>query len=153
MRRIFTLFCLIALIGTASAASIEKKAKAAPAARAPAKEQFTCRSGPNDKQARLTVVVVKGRPMEFAYYSRLGTRVCSIAGWRGDPYNKWDDVSGQAHVKLLEGAAEFDYQPGHLKVTFSEVPRMRYCGMDGELNGAVEVSLKQSECGLAGVFD
>ena len=116
-------------------------------------EQLTCRTGPNDEQVRLTVVVVKGKPMEFAYYSRLGTSVCSIHGRRGDAYTKWEDKAHGASVKLLEGNAELEYQPGYVKLKFLEVGRMPYCGMVGELNGVIEVASKKAECDLAGVFD
>ena len=61
------------------------KAPAAPkAVKAPSLEKLTCRTGPNDEQVRLIAEAVKGRAMEFAFYSRLGTRVCSIHGRRGD---------------------------------------------------------------------
>ncbi len=117
-------------------------------------EKFSCRTGPNDEQARLVVEVVKSRPMEFAYYSRLGTRVCSIHGRRGDAYTKWEDEEGgKTAVRLLAGSAQLEYKPGYFLITFSDVDRMRYCGMHGELNGSVEVSSKKSECGLTGVFD
>ena len=102
---------------------------------------------------RLVVVAVKGKPMEFAYYSRLGNKVCSIHGRRGDAYTKWDDKADKSHIKLLAGGADLEYKPGYAKLKFSDVSRMPYCGMFGELNGVVEVSSSKSECVLAGVFD
>lgn len=147
MRRIAIAAGLMACAGMAAAAGTAK------APRAPAKEQLTCRTGPNDKQARLTVQMVKGRPMEFAYYSRLGTQVCSIHGRRGDAYTKWEDASDTSTVKLIEGIAMLEYKPGYLKLRFGDVGRMIYCGMEGELNGVVEVTKKSSECGLQGVFE
>src|SRR4051812_33498186 len=97
--------------GKVHAAPSTHVAKAAPStavksAKAPAMEQLSCRSGPNDRQTRLVVQAVQGRPMEFAYYSRLGTRVCSIAGRRGDFYSKWEDQGSKSLVKLLNGNAE-----------------------------------------------
>jgi hypothetical protein len=129
-----------------------KPAAASTGARMPAMEKLTCRTGPNDEQVRLTVVVVKGRPMEFAYYSRLGTKVCSIYGRRGDAYTKWAEDAGAVQVRLLEGNAELKYAPGHLTLKFSDVGRMQYCGMYGQLNGVVEVFSKKSECSLEDVF-
>lgn len=129
-----------------------KPAASPHAAHMPAMEKLTCRTGPNDEQVRLTVIVVKGRPMEFAYYSRLGTRVCSIYGRRGDAYTKWADDADAVQVRLLEGKAELKYDPGHLKLKFSDVGRMRFCGMYGQLNGVVEVFSKKSECTLEDVF-
>lgn len=149
---------LIASTGAAAvgdAAKTTKKSRAAKALRAPSMEKFSCRTGPNDEQVRLIAQVVKSRPMEFAYYSRLGTSVCSIHGRRGDAYTKWvDKEGGKTAVRLLAGSAQLEYKPGHFLVKFSEVDRMRYCGMDGgELNGSVAVSKRKSECVLVGVFD
>lgn len=135
------------------AAKTTKKSKAAKAPRAPAMEKFSCRTGPNDEQVRLIAQVVKSRPMEFAYYSRLGTSVCSIHGRRGDAYTKWEDRGGgKTAVRLLAGSAQLEYRLGHFSIKFAEVDRMRYCGMYGELNGSVEVSKGKSECRLDGVF-
>lgn len=152
--------CLIAFTGAAVAAETARPPKAAKAtkttkaAKAPPREKLSCRTGPNDEQARLIVHVVKSRPMEFAYYSRLGTSVCSIHGRRGDAYTKWEDEEGgKTSVTLLTGSAQLEYKPGNFLIKFAEVDRMRYCGMEGELNGSVEVSRKKSECALAGVFD
>ncbi len=164
MRTISIALSLLACAGMAVAADpakaphkpeAKKAQKAPPAPRMPSLEKLSCRTGPNDHQARLTAVAVKGRPMEFAYYSRLGTSVCSIHAHRGDSYSKWHDENGtgKALIKLLEGTAEFEYKPGYARVKFSDVTRMPYCGMDGELNGTVEVASKNPECVLAGVFD
>lgn len=130
--------------------------KAAKAPRMPLLEKLSCRTGPNDHQARLIVEAVKGRAMEFAFYSRLGTRVCSIHGRRGDGFTRWEDDDaqyGRTAVKLLEGSALLEYKPGHVNIKFREVDRMRFCGMYGELNGAVEVSKGKAECALDGVFE
>lgn len=160
MRRIAMVIYLIAYTGaavaveTAKTPKAAKAAKAVKAAKAPLLEKLSCRTGPNDEQARLIVEVVKGRPMEFAYYSRLGTRVCSIHGRRGDAYTKWgDEGTGKTAVRLLTGSAELEYKPGNMRIKFSEVDRMQYCGMDGELNGSIEVSKGKSECALEKVFD
>ena len=139
---------LLAWAGVALAAGAPK---AAP--KAPAMERLTCRTGPNDEQARLIAQMVGGRPMEFAYYSRLGTRVCSIHARRGDAYTKWQDASGKSKVKLIEGTASLEYKPGYLKIKFDEVDRMTYCGMDGALNGMIEVSSNKAECDIHGIFD
>ncbi len=156
MRGTAIAICFAVGLGAAIAADTPKKsqpAKAATAVRGPSMEQLSCRTGPNDEQVRLTVVMVKGKPMEFAYYSRLGNKVCSIHGRRGDAYTKWEDTDEKSHVKLLEGVADLEYRPGYVKLKFSDVGRMPYCGMFGELNGVVEVTSKKSECVLAGVFD
>lgn len=160
MRSIAMVICLIAYTGaavaveTAKAPKAAKTAKSAKAPKAPLLEKLSCRTGPNDEQARLIVEVVKGRPMEFAYYSRLGTWVCSIHGRRGDAYTKWgDEGAGRTAVRLLSGSAHLEYKPGTMRIKFSEVDRMQYCGMYGELNGSVEVSKGKSECMLEKVFD
>ena len=160
MRKMVIAYCLLAWAGAALAADAAKTPKAAKAAKvvkaakAPLLEKLMCRTGPNDHQARLIVEVVKGRLMEFAYYSRLGTGVCSIHGRRGDAYTRWEDgADGKVAVKLLTGNAYVEYKPGRVLIKFSDVDRMPYCGMFGELNGSIEVMKKKSECGLEGVFD
>ncbi len=146
-----------AATGPAKAApQTARKPPAANAGKAPLQEKFTCRTGPNDEQVRLIVAAVKGRGMEFAFYSRLGTRVCSIHSRRGDGSTKWEDAtdtSGKALIKLFTGHALLEYAPGHVKVTFSDVERMHYCGMYGDLNGTIEAIQKKPECGMQGLFE
>ena len=154
MRRLVLAACLLALTGTACAADAAKASKAQKAPKMPMLEKLSCRTGPNDHQARLIVEVVKGRPMEFAFYSRLGTRVCSVHGRRGDTYSRWEDEdAGKTAVKLYIGSADLEYKPGYIKLTLADVGRMHYCGMEGTLNGVVEVLSKKSECDVMGVFD
>ena len=145
--------CAVMLSGVVLAANPPAKKGVTQATKAPSLEKLSCRTGPNDQQARLIVEVVKGRPMEFAYYSRLGTRVCSVHGRRGDGFTKWEDDGNKFRVKLIEGFALLEYEPGNFKITFVDVGRMVYCGMVGELNGTVEVSKRKTECAIAGVFD
>lgn len=157
MRTIAIAAVLLALATAAGAANVVKKVTRPEAAKVPPLEKFTCRTGPNDEQVRLIVEAVKGRAMEFAFYSRLGTRVCSIHSRRGDGATQWEDAEGgmgKALVKLFTGHALLEYQPGHhVKVTFSDVDRMHYCGMYGELNGLIEVVQKKPECGMQGLFE
>ena len=164
VRRAVIAVGLLAWAGTAGAASVSKPAAPKPVAKPaaprtatgpkpPALERLTCSSGPRDEQVRLIAQVVKGRTMEFAYYSRLGTRVCSIHSRRGDSYTKWADSAGASTVKLLGGSAELEYRPGNLKIKFDDVDRMTYCGMHGELNAQVEVSKGKPQCTFSGVFD
>jgi hypothetical protein len=147
---------LMVWAGGAVAATVAKAAKAAKPPRPPLLERLSCRTGPNDEQARLIVEAVKGRVMEFAFYSRLGTRVCSIHAHRGDSFTKWQDDdanAGNVAIKMLKGNAQLEYKPGHVLLKFADVERMAYCGMYGELNATVEVFTKKPECTLAGVFE
>lgn len=154
----FTTAAMVAKVsmGAEAAKKASKAPAAAKAARAPSLEKLTCRTGPNDEQVRLIVEAVKGRAMEFAFYSRLGTRVCSIHGRRGDAHTKWEDAdgaAGTANIKLFTGSAVLEYTPGLVKMKFSNVDRMHYCGMDGELNGSIELVQKKPECGMQGLFE
>ncbi len=127
-----------------------------PGKKSPALEKFSCSTGPNDEQVRLIVEAVKGRAMEFAFYSRLGTRVCSIHSRRGDGQTNWEDAEGaggKALVRLRTGNALLEYEAGHVKLTFSNVERMPYCGMYGDLNGVIEAIIKKPECGMQGLFE
>jgi len=139
---------------TASPKATSPKAAVKKGPPPPSMERLTCRTGPNDEQARLIAQVVKGRTMEFAYYSRLGTRVCSIHARRGDAYTKWaDGADGNSTVKLLNGTAALQYKPGYLKIDFDDVDRMTFCGMHGEINASIEVTKNKAECVIKGVFD
>ena len=141
--------------GALAAAAVQKKITSKDS-KTPPIERFTCRTGPNDEQARLIAEAVKGRVMEFAFYSRLGTRVCSIHGRRGDGVTKWEDVDAQAGatvIKLRSGSAQIEYKPGHVQLKFASVERMPYCGMYGDLNGMIEADVKKPECMLQGVFE
>ncbi len=154
MRTMAIAVLMFAFAGAALAADARKEARPQKPPKAPLLEKLSCRTGPNDHQARLIVEVVKGRPMEFAFYSRLGTRVCSVHGRRGDAYSNWEDLEeGKTAVKLYSGNAALEYRPGYLKLQFAAVGRMHYCGMLGELNGVVEVVAKQAECSVEGVFE
>ncbi len=155
MYKIAIAVLLMVWAGGAAAATATAR-KAAKPVRAPLLEKLSCSTGPNDEQARLIVMAVKGRVMEFAFYSRLGTRVCSIHAQRGDSFTKWQDddaVGGNAAIKLLTGSAQLEYQPGHALIKFTDVERMKYCGMYGELNATVEVFTKKPACIVAGVFE
>ena len=160
MRTIAIAAACLTLSTAAYAAEVTKKLHPGPttakANRVLPLEKFTCRTGPNDEQVRLIVEAVKGRAMEFAFYSRLGTRVCSIHSRRGDGATQWEDAqgtTGKALIRLFTGHALVEYTTGHVKVTFSDVDRMHYCGMYGDLNGVVEVVQKKPECGMQGLFE
>lgn len=155
MRRLVIIVFLMTLGTAANAANPVKAPKAVTAKKMPSEEKLSCRTGPNDEQVRLIVQAVKGTVREFAFYSRLGPRVCSIHAQRGDAYTKWYDdkrVPGHAAVKLLSGRARIAYKPGHVVLKFFDVERMPYCGMSGELNGTVELINKKSECKLERIF-
>jgi hypothetical protein len=155
MRRLVIVGFLMTLGTVANAAVPAKASKPATAQKVPLEQKLSCRTGPNDKQVRLIVQAVKGTIREFAFYSRMGTGVCSIHAQRGDAYTKWYDdkrAPGQAAVRLLSGRARIAYKPGHVVLKFFDVERMPYCGMYGELNGTVELTKKNSECKLERIF-
>ncbi|MEO7726345.1 MAG: hypothetical protein ABIS45_03775 [Burkholderiales bacterium] len=165
----FAVLSTTALAAEPAAKSVAPSAKAAPTAphktakahagkkaKVPLHEKFSCSTGPNDEQVRLIAEAVKGRAMEFAFYSRLGTRVCSIHSRRGDGLTRWEDAEGgggKSLVRLLAGNALLEYESGHVKLTFSDVERMPYCGMYGDLNGVIEAVIKKPECGMQGLFE
>jgi hypothetical protein len=154
--RSLVILVLAMMVGTtASAANPVKGAKRPAAEKMPVEQKLSCRTGPNDRQVRLIVQAVKGTIREFAFYSRLGTGVCSIHAQRGDAYTRWYDdkrAPGQAAVKLLSGRARIAYKPGHVVIKFFDVERMPYCGMYGELNGTVELTRKNAQCKLERIF-
>ena len=56
-------------------------------------------------------------------------------------------------VKLRAGMALVDYKPGHVVLKFTQVERMPFCGMYGELNGSVELIAKKTECNIDRIFE
>lgn len=123
-------------------------------AAAPRGEKLACQTGTEDRHARIAMEVVKDKARRFAYYSKWKPKTCSIDATRGDAYTKWSDKGNVTTVTMAKGTAVIErLKPGEFRVTFKNVDREFYCGLDGELNGTVTVWKNKSECGLEGVMD
>ena len=156
MRVIWGILGLILLAALAAAPAIaqQKKAKAGKAP-PPKVEKLACKLGTEDHHARIAVELLGGRLQSFAYYSIWKPRTCSIHVVRDDAYSKWADFGGTTTIELIEekGAFLVDRERGKVHFIFRDVDRMRYCGMDGKINGSLTIWKGRPQCELQGVMD
>ena len=149
-----TTICLV--IGLAAAPAETAAAENVPAKPAARKiERLVCKLGTEDSHARIAVEVLNGRVNRFAYYSKWKPRTCSMEITRGDAFSKWLDEGSTTAVLLLEEMGSFwiDHGHGRFHFTFSEVDRMRYCGMDGKINGYLTIRRANPQCELDGLME
>lgn len=140
-RTLIRVLCAGIVLGTATGAS------------APVSQKLMCRTGPDERHARIALLVQKNKPVHFAYYSRTGSRTCSIEASRNDAYSKWSDDGRLTTIKLYRGFATIERNGREFRVHFKEVEREPYCGMDGEINGVLTVSRGKPRCVLDGLPD
>jgi len=136
-------------------------AGAAAAEKRPAKpsaqkiEKLACVLGTEDSHARIAVEVLNGRVNRFAYYSKWKPRTCSVEVSRGDAYSSWADHGSTTAVLLMEEMGLFwiDHGHGRYHFTFSDIDRMRYCGMGGKINGYLTIRRANPKCDLDGLME
>lgn len=121
---------------------------------ATAQQKLACQTGTEDNHARIAMEIVKDKVQQFAYYSKWKPKTCSIAAKRGDAYTKWADQGAVTTVRMAKGTALIEkMKSGEYVVTFKNIDREFYCGLDGEMNGKVTVARGRNECGLEGVME
>jgi hypothetical protein len=145
--------CAIAL----AVFSVDAMAAEKPAAKPAAKkvERLACSLGTEDSHARIAVEVLNGRVHRFAYYSKWKPRTCSMEITRGDAYSRWFDQGATTAILLLEEMGSFfiDHGHGRFHFTFSDVDRVRYCGMGGKINGYLTIRRASTKCELDGLME
>jgi hypothetical protein len=144
---------VISLAAVAGGAAAAEKKAAKPAAQKV--ERLACRLGTEDSHARIAVEVLDGRVNRFAYYSKWKPRTCSMEIVRGDAYSMWADHGPTTTVELREEKGFFwiDHGHGRYHFTFSDIDRMRYCGMEGKINGYLTIRRADSKCELVGLME
>lgn len=156
MKKALAFCCMIAvaMLPILTMAQQKGEKKGARHAR-PKIEKLACRLGTEDQHARIAVELVNGKVNRFAYYSKWKPRTCSMEVQRNDAYSKWDDTGDVTVVTLIEekGAFLIDHDPGRYHFIFRNVDRMRYCGMDGKINGSLTIWKGRPQCALQGVMD
>jgi len=127
----------------------------APARPGARRENLTCYTGTDDRHARIGVQLVDGKVSYFAYYSKSRPRTCSLEAGRRDPYSRWTDSDGYSTVTLADrkGRLRIDNVGGSYRFAFFDVDRVRYCGMQGKINGSLTVTRGKSSCEVQGVMD
>lgn len=145
--------CCAAIIALSPAASsAQKKAQR----KAPPKiEKLACRLGDEDRHARIAIELINGKVNRFAYYSKWKPRTCSMEVVRDDAYSQWEDTGSVTVVTLIEekGAFLIDHERSRFHFIFRNIDRMRYCGMDGKINGSLTIWKNRPQCAVQGVMD
>lgn len=118
-------------------------------------ETLTCFAGIEDQHARIGVQLVNGQVNHFSFYSKSKPRACSIDVKRDGPYSHWEDNGVISKVTLMEEKGVFliDRKSGGYRFWFRGVDRVRYCGMDGKINGSLTVMRGKSKCDVQGIMD
>jgi hypothetical protein len=121
----------------------------------PKVEHLACTLGTEDRHARIAIELVDGKVNRFAYYSKWKPRTCSMEVERDDAYSKWADTGDVTVVTLVEemGAFLIDHERSKFRFIFRDIDRMRYCGMEGKINGSLTLWRGRRECDLQGVMD
>ena len=145
--------CVLTLVGAPAGAAAAEKTAAKSAAQKV--ERLACGLGTEDSHARIAVEVLNGRVNRFAYYSKWKPRTCSMEVVRGDAYSKWMDHGSTTTVLLMEEMGFFwiDHGQGRYHFTFSDIDRMRYCGMEGKINGYLTIRRADPKCELIGLME
>lgn len=150
----------LALPVAAAQKAVEKKAvaskkKAEKKKRRAKLEKLACRLGTEDEHARIAVLLADGKVDSFAYYSKWKPRTCSMEVKRDDAFSKWEDTGTTTVVTLIEekGAFLIDNGRGRYHFIFRDIDRMRYCGMDGKVNGTLTIYKGRPQCEVTGVMD
>jgi hypothetical protein len=157
MKSWMTMCCVAVAIALPAVAAEKKAAEPRKAAKKkPAKiEKLACRLGTEDEHARIAVLLADGKVENFAYYSKWKPRTCSMDVKRDDAFSKWVDTGNTTVVTLVEdkGAFLIDHSPGRYHFIFRDIDRMRYCGMEGKVNGSLTIWKGKAQCEVTGVMD
>lgn len=146
-------WCVVLSAAAPAGAAAAEKRPAKPAAQKI--EKLACVLGTEDSHARIAVEVLNGRVNRFAYYSKWKPRTCSMEVSRGDAYSRWADHGSTTAVLLMEEMGLFwiDHGHGRYHFTFSDIDRMRYCGMGGKINGYLTIRRANPKCELDGLME
>jgi len=125
----------------AAAKAPEAKKSAAKGPAGP-KERLQCKVGPLEKQTRLVMETVRGKPVYLAYWSSNGPFHCSFESWPGDGRARWLDSSAGMVISLISGTLLIEREKDGYTVTAREVDRMAYCGTTGVISGVLTVPRK-----------
>lgn len=119
-------------------------------------EELTCFAGVRDQHARIGVRLVGEKVDYFAFYSKRKPRTCSIDIGRNSPVGRWEDNGTSSKITLLENSGVLVVHRnggGSYRFDFKDVDRMKYCGMEGEINGSLTVTRGQKKCLVTGIMN
>jgi hypothetical protein len=117
-------------------------------------ERIDCMVGTDERQARIAIEARGGKIQNFAYYGKTKPRTCSMDVRRGDAYSKWVDTGSVTVVTLVDetGAFLIDSESNQYRLIFRNIDRMRYCGMEGKINGSLTVVRGKNTCSVDSLF-
>lgn len=118
-------------------------------------ENLTCFTGIQDRHARIGVRVVGEKVDYFAFYSKRKPRTCSIDVGREGHNGRWEDNGTSSKITLLDnsGVLLIHRASGSYRFDFRNVDRMKYCGMDGKINGSLTVTRGKRSCVVSGIMN
>jgi hypothetical protein len=137
------------------AATKGKQAKAPPPLRKPARtEKLACKTGTEDRHARIALEHGAGKVWTVAYYSIWKPRTCSILIERTGA-GKWSDSGSTTTVGLdPSGTIQIEtLKGGEYRFTFKDVDKERNCQMEGMLNGTLTIKKGQDQCVVEGLME
>ena len=118
-------------------------------------EDLSCFTGVQDRHARIGVHVVGKKVDYFAFYSKRKPRTCSIDVARENPNGLWEENGTRTKITLAEhgGVLLISRTSQSYRFDFQNVDRMKFCGMDGKINGSLIVTRGQSKCLVSGIMN
>lgn len=119
------------------------------------KEQLTCFTGVQDRHARIGVELENEKVTYLAFYSKRKPRTCSIDVGKVHHQGRWEENAKFTKVTLIEqsGILLISHAGDSYRFDFRNVDRMKYCGMDGKINGTLVVKRGQSQCVVKGIMN
>ena len=117
-------------------------------------EKLSCFTGVTDRHARIGVRLVGEKVDYFAFYSKRRPRTCSIDVGRDGHNGRWEDNGADSKITLAQhsGVLLIHRDHGSYRFDFRNVDRMKYCGMEGEINGSLTVRRGESKCTVVGIM-
>jgi hypothetical protein len=119
-------------------------------------ERIDCMSGDEDLHARMAFEARGGRVANFAYYSKWKPRTCALDFSRTSPGTKWRlTPEGHTRVHTPQGRFLIRTTADAYVFEFEQVQRGKFCGMPGDINGAMTIQRKTAkpDCSVAGIMD
>jgi len=118
------------------------------------KEQLTCFAGVQDRHARIGVELENEEVTYLAYYSKQKPRTCSIDVGKAGNHSRWEQNAKFTKITLFEnsGVLLISHTGDSYRFDFRNVDRMKYCGMDGKINGTLVVKRGESQCVVKGLM-
>lgn len=119
------------------------------------KEQLTCFTGVQDRHARIGVELENKEVTYFAFYSKRKPRTCSIDVGKASHQGAWERNAKFTKITLIErsGVLLISHTEDSYQFDFRNVDRMKYCGMDGKINGTLVVTRGKQQCAVKGIMN